>query len=307
MNKKQRRVNRIKSLIIWTVVLIQLFLLTAVVVLSVCVFRLNTKIDELSAYNNAESAVVPEEPIEVSKAQTTIVRSNYANEPVTEEGTIAVISATESLAQAESIPVVYLTFDDGPSPNSNKILDILDDYGIKATFFVVGREDDTSAQIYRRIVDEGHTLGMHSYTHIYSKLYASEDSFSSDLNRIHDLLLDRTGVDCKLYRFPGGSSNHVSNVDVHKLINILNDRDIRYFDWNVANRDATGVTYTADELVENVMTNVVEYKTTVVLMHDVSGKEATVESLPKLIESLQAIGAVILPITDSTPLIQHDL
>lgn len=307
MNRRQRRVNLIKNLIIWTIVLVQLFSITAVVILSVSVFRLNKKIDELSTYEVSQPTSLSEEAASLDKAQITTVQSSYADEPVNEEGSIAVASATESLAQSEDIPVVYLTFDDGPSPNSNKILDILDDYGIKATFFVVGREDDTSANIYRRIVDEGHTLGMHSYTHIYSKLYASEDSFTSDLNRIHDLLLDRTGVDCKLYRFPGGSSNHVSNVDVHKLINILDERGIRYYDWNVANRDATGVTYTADELVENVISNVVEYKTTVVLMHDVSGKETTVESLPKLIEELQAMGVVILPITDSTPLIQHDL
>ena len=214
-------------------------------------------------------------------------------------------SAEENLAEAGDTLKVYLTFDDGPSSNSDRILDILDDYNIKATFFVVGKEDEESKRIYKRIVDEGHTLAMHSYSHKYSYIYSSLDNFKADLDRIQNLLYDVTGVDCDLYRFPGGSSNQVSNVDMAEYIKYVNDENIRYLDWNVASGDATSAPVTADELVENVMSDVVKYKTSVVLMHDASSKDATVEALPTLIEKLQAEGALILPVSDDTELIQH--
>ena len=214
-------------------------------------------------------------------------------------------TAEDNLATAEDTLKVYLTFDDGPSGNTEAILNTLDDYGIKATFFVVGREDDHSKEMYRRIVAEGHTIGLHSYSHRYSELYASLDSFAADFDRISNLIYDVTGVDTPYYRFPGGSSNQVSNVDMAQFISFLNEKNMVYYDWNVSSGDATSQAYTADELVANVMNDVVKYKTSVVLMHDADPKAATVAALPTLIESLQAQGALILPITEETTLIQH--
>ncbi|MBQ1749133.1 MAG: polysaccharide deacetylase [Lachnospiraceae bacterium] len=211
----------------------------------------------------------------------------------------------ENLRAPDDVLKVYLTFDDGPSNNSNQILDILDDYNVKATFFVNGREDENSLAVYKRIADEGHSIGMHSYSHKYKDLYKSLDSFIEDTNRIHQLILDTTGQDCKLYRFPGGSSNQVSDTDMSQYIAYLNDNHIRYMDWNVSSGDASSSQYTADDVIENVMKDVVRYKTSVVLMHDANTKNATVEALPRLIERLRAEGAIILPITDETKLIQH--
>ena len=211
----------------------------------------------------------------------------------------------ENLRAPDDVLKVYLTFDDGPSNNSNQILDILDDYNVKATFFVNGREDENSLAVYKRIADEGHSIGMHSYSHKYKDLYKSLDSFIEDTNRIHQLILDTTGQDCKLYRFPGGSSNQVSDTDMSQYIAYLNDNHIRYMDWNVSSGDASSSQYTADDVIENVMKDVVRYKTSVVLMHDANTKNATVEALPRLFEKLRAEGAIILPITDETKLIQH--
>ena len=218
---------------------------------------------------------------------------------------VYLVDNLDNIAEEGDIPMVYLTFDDGPSENTDAILDILDDYNIKATFFVVGKDIDTYGDAYRRIVDDGHTIGMHSFSHNYSKLYQSEDSFVADYNKIHDLILDTTGVDTKLYRFPGGSSNKVSNTSMSVFINYLNSVGATYYDWNIASGDATSQAFTADELVDNVMSDVVKYKTSVVLLHDASNKNATVEALPRLIESLNEAGAVILPITDETEIIQH--
>ena len=107
---------------------------------------------------------------------------------------------------------VYLTFDDGPSSNTDKILDILNEYGVKATFFVCGNE--RYMEEYQRIADEGHTLGMHSYSHKFREIYQSTEAFVDDMNRLHDYLYEVTGVDSKIIRFPGGSSNTICENDV---------------------------------------------------------------------------------------------
>jgi peptidoglycan/xylan/chitin deacetylase (PgdA/CDA1 family) len=218
---------------------------------------------------------------------------------------VYLVDNLDNIAEEGDIPKVYLTFDDGPGENSNNILDILDDYNVKATFFVVGEDVETYGDVYRRIVNDGHTIGMHSYSHNYSKIYQSADAFAEDYNKIHSLILDTTGVDTKYYRFPGGSSNKVSNTSMSTFIKFLNENGIVYYDWNVASGDATSQAFTADELVDNVMSDVVKYKTSVVLLHDQSNKTTTVEALPRLIEALNEAGAMILPITDDTTIIQH--
>lgn len=201
---------------------------------------------------------------------------------------------------------VYLTFDDGPSSNTEEILDILDEYGVKATFFVVGKEDENSLALYREIVDRGHTLGMHSYSHVYADIYSSETAFLEDYHRISDLLLEATGVRPEFYRFPGGSSNTVSPVDMHIFIDCLDDLGITYFDWNVSSGDASGSELDVDTLVTNSLIGIEDRSTSVILMHDAADKNTTVEALPQIIENIQAMeDTVILPITAETELVQH--
>ncbi len=146
---------------------------------------------------------------------------------------------------------------------------------------------------------------MHSYSYKYNALYDSVDSFDEDFSRIQNYLFEVTGQECLFYRFPGGSSNHVSNADMKKFISYLNDRQITYFDWNVSSGDATSQAYTPEELVENVMEDVVKYKTSIVLMHDSSTKASTVKALEPMLEALEGIEAEILPIDENTTVIQH--
>lgn len=202
---------------------------------------------------------------------------------------------------------VYLTFDDGPSENTPQILSILREHGVKATFFVTGKESDEAKEWYKQIVAEGHTLGMHSYSHKYSAIYESVDAFAVDFTRLHDFLEDTTGVDCKFYRFPGGSSNQVSNTDMNEFIDYLSDQGMIYYDWNVVCGDATSQIYTADDLVQNVMTDVVKYKYSVVLMHDAAEKDSTVEALETILQKLEDMNAEILPITEDAQVVHHDL
>ena len=256
---KRKRVQRIKSMIVWTISLWMIISILLLTFLTIKVISLQHQVNVLSA----------------------------------------------SLTDADDTLKVYLTFDDGPSNNTDEILDILDDYGVKATFFVVGKTDEESVARYQRIVNDGHTIGMHSYSHQYSDIYSSLDAFQTDMSKIQNLIYDSTGVESNLYRFPGGSSNKVSNTDMTEYIQYLNSQGITYYDWNVSCGDATSQAYTADELVENVMNDVVKYKTSVVLLHDADSKTQTVQALPKLIESLQSVGAMILPISDDTTVIQH--
>ncbi len=200
---------------------------------------------------------------------------------------------------------VYLTFDDGPSKNTEEILKILDDYGVKATFFVQGRDDEKSRELMKRIVDEGHTIGMHSYTHSYSDIYSSLEAFVSDTERIRQLIIDATGQDTRFYRFPGGSSNSLVGGEMYDYINYLNENDITYFDWNVASNDASVKPLPSDTIVENVMNDVVKYKTSVVLFHDGDSRDTTVSALPTIIEKCRSEGAILLPISDETTVIQH--
>lgn len=210
----------------------------------------------------------------------------------------------ESGDRSSGIRRVYLTFDDGPSSNTDRILDILDEYGVKATFFVVGKENYTEQ--YRRIVDEGHTLAMHSYSHVYGEIYSSLDAYKQDLNKLRTFLYELTGIECNIVRFPGGSSNTISKVDMHTLIEYLDSEDMIYFDWNVSSGDASGIYKSANQIAANVLENIDKYNNAVVLMHDAAGKDSTVEALPLIIEKiLESEDTVLLPISEETVKVQH--
>ena len=199
---------------------------------------------------------------------------------------------------------VYLTFDDGPSEVTVETLDILATYGVKATFFVNGKEDERSSYIYNRIVDEGHTLAMHGYTHEFDQIYSSLDSFSEDMSKLRNLLYDRTGgrVWGKYYRFPGGSSTTTAKTDIKELASYLNREGVTYYDWNVYGGDDID----AATMLSNIQASVTKYNEAMILLHDAADKKATVEALPGIIEYLQGLeDTVLLPITDDTVPIQH--
>lgn len=199
---------------------------------------------------------------------------------------------------------VYLTFDDGPSSNTDRILDILAQYGVKATFFVVGKEG--YADQYRRIVEDGHTLAMHSYSHRYNEVYASLDAYKADLTKLHDYLYELTGEDCRFVRFPGGSSNTVSTVSMWDLIDYLDSEDMVYFDWNVSSGDSTGGKKSVEQITSNVLDNIGKYNNAVVLFHDAAGKTTTVDALAGIIEKiLESDNTVLLPISEDTVKVQH--
>lgn len=301
---RHQRVKRIKSVIIWTITLWIIISMIICLALIFKVYSLERKMDYLLD-NFTVSGQVTEEDMEDTQPESE--EYSELEQYGTEEPYMVAqaINQKDNLAGPDDIHKVYLTFDDGPSSNTDKILDILKQYDVKATFFVIGKLDDESKARYQRIVSEGHTLGIHSYSHKYSSLYENLDGFVNDFSEMQNLLYKVTGQECLYYRFPGGSSNHVSNTDMSEFIKYLNSQGITYFDWNVSSGDATAMAYSPEELVANVMKDVVKYKTSVVLMHDAETKVKTVEALAPMIEQLQGMGAEILPIDDETTVIQH--
>ena len=291
---RSQRVKRLKKMILWTIALAILIPVIGCILLSVRVFQLKKQVAVLT-----EQLPTEEMQEEASGVYETTKVEESVRDTETKAEEPAKINPVKSSGKK-----VYLTFDDGPSSNTDQILDILKDYDVKATFFVVGKTDERSVKAYQRIVEEGHTLAMHSYSHKYDEIYESKEAFARDLNSLQEYLYETTGVWPRIYRFPGGSSNTVSKVDMQELIEYLTDIGITYFDWNVASGDAVSRTLPAETIVNNCLSGI--EKQSVILMHDASNKGTTIEALPQIIEAIQEQGdAELLPITDETVPVQH--
>ncbi|MCR5651250.1 MAG: polysaccharide deacetylase [Lachnospiraceae bacterium] len=236
-----------------------------------------------------------------SYVEQTVVSNNYIVTEENDPGQVTVSFTDDRQKKA------YLTFDDGPSVNTPKILDILKEYNVRATFFVCGTVDGNESlrKLYKRIVDEGHTIAMHSYSHRYGTLYASPKSFEDDLDKIHSLIYNETGVDAKLYRFPGGSGNTVSKHDMNDFIGILHSKGYEYQDWNVYPGNPEGTSIPADMIVSGILDKVGDNESSIILLHDTGAKNTTVEALPKVIEGIREKDIVLLPMSENTPLVQQ--
>ena len=301
--QRRNRINRMKTGIIVTITVWMLVSLLAIILLTVQVARLSSHVKRLEkAGQTTVSQNIPDsENVQAADTES----SGQETQKSAYDKVVTGIDSEDNMAKEGDAHKVYLTFDGGPDENTDKILDVLDKYGVKATFFVVGDDSKDMQEVYKRIVKDGHTLGMHSFSNKYSTIYASTEAFEQDFDKISSYLKDVTGVNSLYYRFPGGSSNLISNVPMDYFIHYLNTQGIIYYDWNVSAGDGASTAYTSEEIVENVTDDVVKYKTSVVLLHDGTDKSATVEALGPLIEALEGMGAQILPIDEDTQVIQY--
>lgn len=202
---------------------------------------------------------------------------------------------------------IYLTFDDGPSPRTPEVLKILRDNGVKATFFVT-HLNGKSSHYMKDIVAEGHTIALHSYTHDYKKIYASEEAYFADLQQISDLVYSETGVRTNLMRFPGGASNIVSKFNpgvMSRLTHQVTDKGYVYFDWNLDSSDADKGGSSAQNIINTCRKNVPGGNSVIVLMHDSAEKRTTVEALPEVIAYYKAAGCNFAALSETSPKIQH--
>lgn len=304
---RRKRVQRLKKMIIGIVaagIVIPLlcceYLICRLHTIDGTLKTLEQRLDELDIRNQELQTLLQQlQEQKSTPVQTPQIQEDSsgaeASEPVAEES-----------SGQEEIHKVYLTFDDGPSIYTNDILDILDSYNVKATFFVVGKEGTNAEEALQRIVDEGHTLGMHSYSHKYKELYESMDSFTQDFARIRDSIYQATGVESVCYRFPGGSSNTISEIDMHDFIDYLDSQGVEYYDWNVSSGDGGSMKLSTDTLLENCTKDIDTRDTSIILLHDSAEKPTTVEALPDIIENILARpDTVILPITENTRPIHH--
>lgn len=221
----------------------------------------------------------------------------------------AILSAVPTEGTVEEPNVkhkVYLTFDDGPSKRTEEILDILDEYGVKATFFVVGKDGEHVEERLQMIYERGHTIGMHSYSHDYADIYDSIEAFRADFLKSKKYIYDATGIETKYFRFPGGSSNKLGKMDMNEVIAFLQEQGVEYYDWNVSSGDGGGTLLPMEVIVDNCTKNILKYDTSIILMHDSAVKTTTVEALPHIIEAIQAMDdTAILPITETSQPVHH--
>lgn len=200
--------------------------------------------------------------------------------------------------------VVYLTFDDGPSRHTARLLDILDKYGVKATFFVTNQ-----FSAYKYMIGEthrrGHTIALHTYTHQYSSIYKNENAYYNDLSLIRDLVVQQTGVIPTLVRFPGGTSNTVSRKYCSGIMSSLSQslsyHGYLYCDWNVSSGDAGGTTST-NQVAANVINGIKKHNVSIVLQHDIYSY--SVEAVEQILFWGIQNGYTFLPMSETTPLVQ---
>ncbi|MBP3677197.1 MAG: polysaccharide deacetylase [Agathobacter sp.] len=291
--QRRKRINRMKTGIVMTIAIWMIVSLLAIIILSVQVIKLNHQVSDI-----LENGVLAGGTSSDTQSENSEVDENRFTNIVTG------IDTEDNFASEGDKHYVYLTFNSVPGDNTEEILDVLAQHKVKATFFVVGSEEEGVSDIYQRIVNEGHTIGMHSYSNQYSLIYSSRDAFKEDYQKLSDYIYELTGTRSKYYRFPGGSGNEISNVNMAEFVNILNQEQITYFDWNVSAGDASNG-YTTQDVLDNVLGGVSKYKTSVVLLHDGENKSTTVEALGSLIQSLKSQGAEILPIDENTDVIQY--
>lgn len=287
---RKKRVKRIKKIIVGTAIVLLLLPTIMCLFLLVKVHSLEKQIETITKVSDSGVVQAQEKEVKTTKAP----KKASTAEPT--------IKPTDDTTTKK----VYLTFDDGPGSQTGKILDILKKNHVKATFFVTGKEDASSKKIYQRIVKEGHTLAMHSYSHIQDVIYDSKEAFEKDLKQINRCLYEATGVHTKFYRFPGGSSTQNTSLSIQNFIDVLKKNHYLYLDWNVISPDINNANATKEQVVTGVMQGVDAYDTAVVLMYDVADKPMTVKALPSIIKQIKAKNYELLPVDESMILIQHN-
>ena len=287
---RKKRVKRIKKIIVGTAIVLLLLPTIMCLFLLVKVHSLEKQIETITKVSDSGVVKAQEKEVKTTKAP----KKASTAEPT--------IKPTDDTTTKK----VYLTFDDGPGSQTGKIWDILKKNHVKATFFVTGKEDASSKKIYQRIVKEGHTLAMHSYSHIQDVIYDSKEAFEKDLKQINRCLYEATGVHTKFYRFPGGSSTQNTSLSIQNFIDVLKKNHYLYLDWNVISPDINNANATKEQVVTGVMQGVDAYDTAVVLMYDVADKPMTVKALPSIIKQIKAKNYELLPVDESMILIQHN-
>ena len=276
---RKRRVRRIKRIIVGTCISLLILPTILTIILMIKVFSLEKEVAELQAGR-----------LELEQQTAELKEAAITSEPT----------------KVPEKKKVYLTFDDGPGSRTEEILDILKENEIKATFFVTGKAGDEAEKIYKKIVKGGHTLGMHSYSHIYDEIYESKETFSKDFKKLYDYLHDVTGYEPQWYRFPGGSTSEHIQLPLETFTDVLESKNVRYMDWNVISPDISNPSAKKEQIASGIAESVSQFDTSVVLLYDSADRPVTLKALPLIIEKLKKENYELLPLDDDTPLVRHN-
>lgn len=199
---------------------------------------------------------------------------------------------------------IYLTFDDGPGANTKKVLDVLDKYNVKATFFVTNQFPKYQ-DLIKKEYDSGHAVGVHTLTHRWD-VYDSVESYISDFDQMNEIIKNQTGSYTKIFRFPGGSGNTVSKSHskgiVTTLVNEMTNRGYVYFDWNLSSGDASTGKVTSEKIIKNVLNNVDNCSSEcVILFHDY--KSVTANAIEPIVKELVERGYDFSSVSENGPIV----
>ncbi|WPC43162.1 polysaccharide deacetylase family protein [Clostridium sp. JS66] len=193
--------------------------------------------------------------------------------------------------------VIYLTFDDGPSTNvTNKMLDILKQQNVKATFFVVGYKINGREDILKRMYSEGHSIGLHTYTHVYKKVYASDKDFINEMNETSMEIKKVLGIEPKIIRFPSGSKKHLTK----NLLEELHAKNYKIYDWNLCTSDGINYNIKPNKLYREATQKCINPNKIFLLMHCDANNKSTCDCLESVILYYKNLGYHFKPITPDT-------
>jgi peptidoglycan-N-acetylglucosamine deacetylase len=193
--------------------------------------------------------------------------------------------------------LAYLTFDDGPSIYTNEIIDVLNEYNVKGTFFIIGVNAERFPHIVQRLKNDGHQIGNHTYSHDYDKIYESPENFINEVLLANEIIYDITDQQNTLFRFPGGSSTgRLQPWEIYRYIDILDEHGFYYFDWNVDGGDVFATT--KEDIIENIQRQIIDKSIALILLHDT--RLITAEALPGIIELLKENNFEIKPLTEQS-------
>lgn len=243
-----------------------------------------------------ESGKGPSNSVESPSPSTdpSVVPTNYPTKPVGEPIYYQTLypelygTAKVSSQRLNAADTIYLTFDCAPSDNTRQILDILDQYGVKATFFVMGTTDAEYLDVMREIVARGHTIGLRSYSSSVQEVYHSVAEYLDDFKKIYDLVYETTGVKAEIFRFPRGSVNSYNGPIYQELIAEMLRRNFIFFDWNV--NGSSSKDSTPEEISETVINSMTDLSRGIVFLRDMAGYENVIGALSEIIPTLQAQG-----------------
>lgn len=291
-------------------IVLSILFITTVLICSICIRKIyiqkiipvNKKIAIYEKYKKEEEKLDKKLNKEINKSKKIqkITRSNQKQREKLEK-------TLNEYQVKYSSKVIYLTFDDGPSIYTMDILNTLDKYNVKATFFVTC--SDNLEELSKEIIKRGHTIALHTCTHKYSYVYSNEDSYFQDLNSISNLVEKYTGVKSKYVRFPGGSSNTVSRAYnrgiITRLSSMLTEKGYKYYDWNIDSNDAGGANSEQEyaNVIGALQNN--DRDINMVLMHDV--KVSTRDALDGIIKDALNLGYTFSNINDYTKEVHHSI